>query len=342
MRPRLALAAILALAATAAPAETPVPPAVAAVMDGRLPVGNGLLPLFVSPDWAQALPQIRRAVVIVHGYARNAGDYARDVTALAPPADTLVVAPQFLAVEDIAAHQLPDAVLRWRRERWSDGDPAEGPDPASAFDALDALLGKLNDPAILPNLSQVVLAGFSAGGQLVQRYAIVGKGELGLRARNIRLRYVVGSPSSFAYLTDERPRPDGTLARFADTAACPGFNRWKYGFAGGLPPYVAAVAALGTPGLERRYVARDVVYLVGADDTDPQHRFLDTSCAAEAQGPTRLARMRSFFAELKLRDGAALGHQMRVVAGAAHNAAKVLGSPCGRAALFGDGDCPGN
>ena len=80
------------------------------------------------------------------------------------------------------------------------------------------------------------------------------------------------------------------------------FNRWKYGFGGDLPPYVEAVAALGVPGLERRYAGRDIVYLVGANDNDPNHRFLDKSCAGEAQGPTRLARTQFFFQEMQQRD----------------------------------------
>lgn len=96
------------------------------------------------------------------------------------------------------------------------------------------------------------------------------------------------------------------------------------------------------PALERRYVARDIVYLVGADDNDPNHRLLNKTCAAEAQGPTRLSRMRSFVADLKQRDGVAFKQKLRVVDGAAHNEAKVFGSPCGRAALFGDADCPEN
>ena len=33
---------------------------------------------------------------------------------------------------------------------------------------------------------------------------------------------------------------------------------------------------------------------------------------------------------------------MWVVEGVAHNEARVFSSPCGRAALFGDGVCPGN
>ena len=334
----LAAAAMATAVATTARAEVPVPPPVAVVVDGRLPVGGGVLPVFVSQDWSQPLPAIRRAVIVVHGYTRNAADYARTVLGLAPAGDTLVVAPQFLAPEDIAAHRLPDAILRWERGLWAGGNPAEGPAPLSAFDGFDAILARLADRRVLPNLTQIVLAGFSAGGQVVQRYAIVGRGEAALGPA-ARLRYVVGSPSSFTYFGDERPRPDGSLAPFAGAAACPGFDRWRYGFAGDLPPYVAAAAAGGVPALERRYAARELVYLVGGNDTDPNHRYLDKSCAGEAQGATRLARTLFFVAAMRARDGAALDQRVAVVEGAAHNEARVFGSPCGRAALFDEAGC---
>jgi len=338
---KLAIAVATALIAAPALAEVPVPPPVAVVVDGRLPVGSGVLPIFVSRDWSQPLPAVRRVVVVVHGYERNAADYARNMMGFGAPADTMVIAPQFLAPEDIAAHHLPDTVLRWPHDTWSGGEPALGPAPLSAFDGIDAIIAKLRDREIVPNLSQIVLAGFSAGGQVMQRYAIVGKGELALGRTDVRVRYVIGSPSSYTYFNDERPLPDGNLGAFAGAAACPGFNRWRYGFAGDLPPYVAAVAALGVAGLERRYAQRDIVYLVGGNDTDPDHKFLDKSCAGEAQGPTRLARMQFFFAEMKLRDTSILRHRMWVIDGAAHNEARVFGSPCGRAALFDASGCPG-
>jgi hypothetical protein len=244
------------------------------------------------------------------------------------------VAPQFLAPDDIAAHHLPDAILRWDREDWLDGHPALGPTKLSAFDGFDAIFAKLADRTILPNLARIVLAGFSAGGQVVQRYAAVGKGE-----ETVPLRFVVGSPSTYVYFGDERPRPDGTLGAFAGAANCPEYNRWKYGFAGSLPPYVLGAVGPGIPAIERRYAARDIVYLAGRDDIDPHHRLLDTSCGGEAQGPNRLARMQSFFADMKRRDPA-IKHPMWVIDGAAHNEARVFGSPCGSAALFGDGNCP--
>ena len=45
MRLRLAIAGLVALAANAALADTPVPPPVAAVVEGRLPSEAGSLPL---------------------------------------------------------------------------------------------------------------------------------------------------------------------------------------------------------------------------------------------------------------------------------------------------------
>ena len=95
------------------------------------------------------------------------------------------------------------------------------------------------------------------------------------------------------------------------------------------------------PALERGYLDRDVVYIVGAEDNDPSHRFLDKSCAAEAQGPERLSRTLGFYAVMQQRDGAAFRHRVWTVAAAAHNAERVLGSPCGRAVLFGNADCAG-
>jgi pimeloyl-ACP methyl ester carboxylesterase len=236
----LAIASLLASAV--ASAQTPVPPPVAAVVDGRFAVGGAQLPMFVSQDWSQQSPSVRRVVVIVHGYERNAADYARYILDAQPPDGTLVVAPQFLAAEDISEHHLPDTVLRWQHELWAGGNPADGPAPLSAFDVLDALLARLADRTAFPNLETVVLAGFSAGGQLVQRYAIVGRGELQFAGAPRHLRYVVGSrralpisPTSGHCPTARSRRspapfnaPISTIGGTASSASCrPMSPRWR-------------------------------------------------------------------------------------------------------------------
>ena len=321
------------------PHRSSVPVVADRYFDVTLPEGTGQIPVYVSRDWTQPLPDVTRAILVFHGLRRNADVYyadAQKTLAEAGPAGdgTLLVVPQFLSDEDIVGHHLPPATLRWGWDSWSGGEAAHGPIPASPFDAIDAILARLADPRLFPNLRHVVVAGHSAGAQLVQRYAIAVKGEAPLLRRDIHLRYVVANPSSYLYFGDDRPLPDGSLAPFAGAAACPQFNRWKYGLAAGLPAYVASPAAA----LEASYAARDVIYLLGTADTNPDHPLLDKSCAGEAQGPFRLARGHAYFSDLQARDGAVLRHRLWEVPGVGHDGGRMLGSACGLAALF---DTPG-
>jgi pimeloyl-ACP methyl ester carboxylesterase len=307
--------------------------AVKVVAEQRLAVGNaGMLPLYVSDDWSKAQPSITRAVLVLHGRLRNAGVYYRSAQAAQAAAGkagkaTIIIVPQFLAEVDVEHWHLPPDTLRWSLEGWEGGEPALGPTPASSFDALDAILARLADRNIFPNLKQVVVAGHSGGGQVVQRYAIATQGEGRLAAAHIGVRYVVANPSSYAYFSAERPEPQ-------IAASCAGYNNWKYGMEA-RPPYLASPTAAE---LEQRYVARQVIYLLGTADTNPDHPALDKSCMAEAQGPYRYARGHSYAATMAKRDGGTPNHTVWDVQGVGHDGDKMLTSPCGLAALF---DLPG-
>ena len=325
-----ALAAALIVAqARAAEEVAPNSKPVKAVATALIPVGSqGVLPLFVSADWSKPLPGITRAVLVLHGRLRNADVYYRSaLTAQAAAGDagksTIMIVPQFLARIDIDAYHLPDDVLHWSLEGWEGGDAAEGPQPASSFDALDAILARLADRHLFPDLRQVVVAGHSGGGQVVQRYAIATKGEAALKEKNIAIRYVVANPSSYAYFSADRP--ERQIA-----AACPGYNNWKYGMEA-RPPYLASASAAE---LEQRYVARQVIYLLGTSDINPDHPALDKSCMAEAQGPYRYARGHAYAAAMAARDGGTPNHRLWDVRGVGHDGDKMLTSPCGLAALF--------
>jgi pimeloyl-ACP methyl ester carboxylesterase len=296
-----------------------------------MPAGSGEIPLFLSADWSHALPGIRRAVIVVPGIDRNAAVTMHGVVAARDAAGeqgraTLLIVAQFLVPADMRAFQLPPATLRWGVDAWSAGEPALGPVPLSSYDVLDAILRHLADPAILPDLTEVVVAGHSAGGQMVQRYAVVGHDDSHLAARGIHVRYVVANPSSYLYFSDDRPEP-------VDAASCPVFNRWRFGLTG-APAYVGAAT-----GLEERYAARDVVYLLGTADIDPNHAALDKSCGAEAQGPYRLARGQAFFAYLKARHPRMTTQHLVLVPGVAHSSVRMFGSACGMAALFESAGC---
>jgi pimeloyl-ACP methyl ester carboxylesterase len=298
----------------------------------RIAVGDGELPLFVSRDWSAPLPGIRRAVVVLHGVLRNADVYYRSAlkaqaAAGAPGAESLIIAPQFLAGIDLSAHGLSDRTLHWSLVGWEGGEPAEGPTKASSFDALDAILRRLADRRFFPDLTEIVVAGHSGGGQIAQRYAVLGRGEGAAQAAGVRVRYVVANPSSYAWFTPDRP--DAAIAR-----SCPGYDRWKYGMHD-LPPYAAGQ---NVEALQQAFVSRQVVYLLGMEDTDPNHPALDKSCMAEAQGPQRYARGHAYFAALQARYGSALRQALHDVPGVGHNGDRMLTSACGLAALF---DMPG-
>jgi pimeloyl-ACP methyl ester carboxylesterase len=300
----------------------------------RIAVGaQGVLPLYVTADWSNPLPQITHAVVVVHGVRRDADTYfrsAKRAQAVAGEAGkvTIMIAPQFLSEIDVDTFQLPPETLRWKLSRWAAGDPAAGPTSASSFDALDAILAKLADRRLFPNLSQVVVAGHSAGAQLIQRYAIAAKGDSALTKEGIGVRYVVADPSSYAYFSHDRPEP-------SIAASCPGFDHWRYGMEN-RPPYLTGST---NAALEQAYVARKVIYLLGTLDNDPNQRALDKTCMAEAQGPDRYTRGHSYVATMQARNNGTPNHAVWDVPGVAHSGRKMLTSPCGLKALFDKPGC---
>jgi pimeloyl-ACP methyl ester carboxylesterase len=345
---RLALAAIACVALLAAPAmaadeASPDEAPVKVVADQRLavttPAGTGALALYVSRDWSKPQPDVTRAVIVIHGRLRNADVYnASAEKALAAAGEdgktAILVVPQFLATVDAKAHDLPAETLRWGVTGWEGGSDAKGPAAISSFDALDAILARLADRSVFPNLKTVVVAGHSGGGQVVQRYAILAKGEAALAAAGIAVRYVVANPSSYAYFSADRPDGKGGFGPFAGAAACPKYDHWKYGMHD-LPRYAGSAT---TQALEQAYIGRDVAYLLGTADTDPNHPALDKTCMAKAEGPYRLARGQDYLQYLRGRHPDGFRQTLRLVQGVGHDGDRMLTSDCGLAALF---DRPG-
>jgi hypothetical protein len=298
------------------------------------------VPYFGSGDLGTRQPAVSRAVVIVNGTLRNADEYyASGVTAArAAGADlrrVLIMAPQFLATPDAEAAGVTGDVPLWSLDGWKDGARALRPqDGPSSFAVMDAILQQLLDRGRFPTLRTVVVAGHSAGGQFVQRYAATSRPDM--RSAGITVRYVVANPSTYLYFDDRRVSADGRLAIFP-RAACPSFNRYKYGLED-ANEYVGSPNGLD---LARRYARRDVTYLLGGEDTDPRAPYLDTTCAAAAQGASRRERGERYARYLQLLLGAKIGrrHRHYIVPGVGHDHAGIFGSPCGLRQLYGDGRC---
>jgi pimeloyl-ACP methyl ester carboxylesterase len=188
----------------------------------RTPQGSGYA-LYFGNGSLDANADATRAIVIVHGVLRDA-DYYYDTGIIAAAAAhqldrTLVIAPQFVEAKDLKDHNLPQDTLRWSG-RWPGGSDAESPAPVSTYDVFDAMIARLADRQHFPRMKDIVVMGHSAGGQIVQRYAIVGNAPQLDPGPHVPVRLIISNPSSYLYFTDWRPFPP---------ANCPDFDRWRYG-----------------------------------------------------------------------------------------------------------------
>jgi len=342
---------------------------VKAVAPDRLKVktagGDATIPLHSSVDLSKTHPDIKRALIVLHGRLRDADRYfdlaQRATGASGATADTVVIAPQMLSSADAARHDVAASVPRWKGDGWMGGEPAKAPMTMSSFEVIDAVMAQLVDRARFPKLERIVIAGHSGGAQFVQRYAVVGRADQVLTAAGLqpfidgsndtavgaapvmRVRYVIANPSSYVYFDSARPVP---------VTQCRDADHWRYGM-NDFVPYVTQQAATtkgtsanaGVGGLavalERRYLGRRVIYLSGGNDVDPNHSALDKSCMAQAQGANRMDRSRNYFAHVQkhaAQQAVSLRHSRAEVPGVAHDADRMFNSACGRAALF---DVPG-
>lgn len=328
---------------------------VARIADRWFPVSaDGVtvrVPLFATGDPLGAHRGVTRFVVIINGTLRNADVYFASAVAAAEaagadPGHVLIAAPQFLAAPDAEAFPLDGDVPHWTTEGWKIGDGAVHPERGpSSYAVLDALLAAAPDRARFPALRTVVVAGHSAGGQFVHRYVASNRAHAALRAAGLAVRYVVANPSSYLYFDDRRLTAAGTLVPYP-RETCADVNRYRYGVERPNEYVGAALAALGggpagVEALGREYGGREVAYLLGEADSDPNSDSLDKSCAAAAQGPTRLERGRRYFRYIQMLLGPEVlaTHSLHVVPGVGHDHREIFLSACGLRLLFGDGRC---
>lgn len=290
---------------------------------------------FANADLQQAVPATR-AVVLIHGVRRNADDYYQNGLNLLKKAgltstDTLLLSLNFLTDTDPRAGA--DMPL-WARDKWMHGvDSEKGRPGIAGFSVLDDLLVHLADRKRFPDLKEIVLIGHSAGGQLMQRYSILGDGDERLAGSGISVRYVVSSPSSYVYFENSRLQ-DGAFQPVR-TIMCPSFSRYRYGL--DRAPFYLTRQGLDTEQLFRRYAARDVTYMVGERDNNPRDRIMDRTCGASMQGSNRVERQLNYLryeAFLSSKWGVPIRHRQFQVAGIGHNVARLFATETAANGIF--------
>ncbi len=219
-------AAVLLLGVVVPVTTTPQPDNAGRLADRqffvRTPLGGGYARYFGTGS-LDGDSTATRAIVIVHGVLRDA-DYYYDTGVIAADAahaltQTLVVAPQFVERSELAGQNVSPQTLYWNG-RWPGGSDAISPAPISTYDVFDAIIARLSDQQRFPKMGEIVVVGHSAGGQIVQRYAVVGKAPQLDPGARVPVHLVVSNPSSYLYFTDWRPVAQSN---------CPDFNQWRYG-----------------------------------------------------------------------------------------------------------------
>lgn len=254
---------------------------------------------------------VERVIFVVHGNDRSSCGVAASVLASANATQrshTLVVAPRFSTPADAGNDP---RMLTWTADGWSRGDETVGSGVRlSSFAVFERLIDRVGD-------RPTVVAGFSGGGQYVNRFAA--------STSRQPIRFVVTNPSSYLYFTAERPGAPADLAR-----VCPSWNDYRYGL-DNLNPYMAKV---GPEKLKRNYLSHHVTYLLGTADKDIKSRSMDKGCEANAQGPQRLARGRAYHEHILAQGADPELHPIAYVERGNHNPMKMFNSRSGRQALF--------
>ena len=271
---------------------------------------------------------IRRLVIVLHGNSRTALTRQNDIVQAADTEgkylETLIISPHFISNQELVDNNLDDYHLYWRDNGWMEGalSSSSGAYPReesfSSFEVVDDIISQIILGNNFPNLRQVVLTGFSGGGQFMNRYASSNRvHELFEKDYNIDFQYLIASPSSYMYFNEER-RVDGSTEQFEkpNVGNCGLYNNYKYG-TNMLNQYMKYYH-LDT--LINRYKRRKISYGVGSRDNNPNSSSMDDSCQAMFQGDHRLERATIFVNYLKHIYGD-LGdnHKLYIAQGVNHN-----------------------
>jgi hypothetical protein len=246
---------------------------------------------------------------------RNAQDYFCSFKQLMeqqnyrPFEDILIIAPDFKYEHDDLVH--PQDAFWNSSKPWGDWRVGAQSDPnccgksgrtISSFNVLDHMLAMLTSKKLFPRMKKISYVGHSAGGQMVQRYAVMGVlAALWDIDTEMDVEFVVANPSSYTYLDNRRfeyscgdckcntknctcdescTQPSNKLSkpRSADAGTkfpCYqwNYNRWPYGLGsfsdkkGRNIPYALRDGVLGPERALRVYRKLHVVYMVGQNDT---------------------------------------------------------------------------
>jgi hypothetical protein len=250
----------------------------------RAPVLPPLCPNTISDGWGylrycrnrsiyEKNYYVERAVIVVHGSGLDAQTYYQSTLDSAALAGvnlnkTDIIAPQFLEDPVTIDGKL---YYSWSSGGWRYGNKADSHN-RSSYDIIDHIINRLVENR--PKLRTVVVAGQSAGGQFVSRYAV--GTEAVWKHPHIKFRFWSANAGSYPWPNGQRPNP-------ADpNCPSPGYDNYPFG----LDNLNAYMSKTGAFDINVNHIYRHIYWTVnwGDTDTDP------TTCTSNRQGDHRVER----------------------------------------------------
>jgi pimeloyl-ACP methyl ester carboxylesterase len=274
-------------------------------------------------------------MIMVHGTNRNADHYFSTATAAAFLAhaldDAMVVSPRIASAAGNCRDALEPNEISWSctGDSWRSGGVAASHKDLTSFDFMDAIVKRLADKKVFPNLGAIVVAGHSAGGQFVARYQMSNRVH---DTAGVPISYVVANPSSYAWPAATRPlavddaapanaqlgwKEETPHTKFSfgpfDASGCQNYDKWPAGLEQRTSGYTAGQS---DDQLKKQLVSRPTTFLLSQVDTLPLGGF-DSSCPAMAQGATRRARGEAYVKFVNEQLGAK--HKVLIIPECGHN-----------------------
>ena len=299
------------------------------------------LPYYASHDIEEKNDDIERLVIVVHGTNRNADDYYNNMRgAMLQRPDikdqTLIIAPQFITEIEVDDHNLGRDYPYWSSDGWKVGSNSrnESSNPRDiripSYEVLDSLIMRV--VSNFSNLQTFIFTGHSAGGQLTNRYTASSPiFELLCQEHNISSKSIIANPGSYVYMTDRR-RVEGSMDQFEVPTGCSEYNEYSYG----LEDLYTYHSRSGASQLKEWYGSREVIYLLGESDNNPNASTLPSSCRAQLQGDHRLERGLIYYNHILETFGAEISthHRLELVPNVGHDNFDMYHSSQGLRELF--------
>ncbi|WP_108807620.1 T9SS type A sorting domain-containing protein [Aquimarina spinulae] len=233
---------------------------------------------------------ITNAIIAFHGINQYGKSVYNNIRSAAISegqlSNTIIVSPIMMELDHINYYNLNTNKYPYWTRRWKFGDLSQNSNRVSSFTVIDELIKVLirNNP----NLETLTITGFSAGGQMINRYAGGGRIPNTIPSR-VKVQFVSYAPSIYLYPGRYR-RIAGTENQFATpNTSCSNYNDYEFGVGGNLNSYMRAT---GVSNIKSNMTNRTVYQMVGSEDTGT--KFLDVRCGAKLQGDNRYHRARIY------------------------------------------------